>query len=86
MLDVSRAGQQGLSFRVFESMGLKKKLITTNTDVVTYDFYNPENIFVITDINDIQIPESFFSTPYVDIPKNISDKYLIDNWVDELIE
>ncbi len=86
MLDVSRAGQQGLSFRVFESMGLKKKLITTNTDIVTYDFYNPENIFVITDINDIQIPESFFSTPYVDIPKNISDKYLIDNWVDELIE
>lgn len=86
MLDVSRAGQQGLSFRVFESMGLKKKLITTNTDVVTYDFYNPENIFVITNINDIQIPESFFSTPYVDIPKNISDKYLIDNWVDELIE
>ncbi len=86
MLDVSRTGQQGLSFRVFESMGLKKKLITTNTDIITYDFYNPENIFVITDLNNIQIPESFFSTPYVDIPKNIFDKYLIDHWVDELIE
>lgn len=86
MLDVSRAGQQGLSFRVFESMGLKKKLITTNTDIVTYDFYNPENIFVITDLNNIRIPESFFNTPYIEIPKNIFNKYLIDNWVGELIE
>ncbi|WP_294236376.1 hypothetical protein [uncultured Chryseobacterium sp.] len=86
MLDVSRTGQQGLSFRVFESMGLKKKLITTNTDIVTYDFYNPENIFVITDLNNIHIPESFFNTPYVELPKNIFDKYLIDNWVDELID
>lgn len=86
LLDVSRAGQQGLSFRVFESMGLRKKLITTNTDIVTYDFYNPENIFVITDVNNIRIPESFFKTPYADIPKNIFNKYLIDNWVEELIE
>lgn len=86
MLDVSRKGQQGLSFRVFESMGLRKKLITTNTDIVTYDFYNPENIFVITDINDIRIPGSFFETPYADIPKNIFNKYLIDRWVEELIE
>jgi len=86
MLDVSRAGQQGLSFRVFESMGLKKKLITTNTDIVTYDFYNPENIFVITDLNHIRIPESFFNTPYVEIPENIFNKYLIDHWVKELID
>lgn len=86
MLDVSRNRQQGLSFRVFESMGLKKKLITTNTDIVTYDFYNPKNIFIITDLNNIHIPESFFNTPYVEVPKNISDKYLIDNWVDELID
>ncbi|WP_295221166.1 hypothetical protein [uncultured Chryseobacterium sp.] len=86
MLDVSRAGQQGLSFRVFESMGLKKKLITTNTDIVTYDFYNPENIFVVNDINNIQIPASFFTTPYTEIPKEIFNKYLIDNWVDELVE
>lgn len=86
MLDVSRAGQQGLSFRVFESMGLKKKLITTNTDIVTYDFYNPENIFVITDINNIRIPESFFNTSYIEIPENIFNKYLINNWVDELVE
>lgn len=86
MLDVSRIGQEGLSFRVFESLGLKKKLITTNKDIVNYDFYNPENIYVIEDINDIKIPAAFFKKPYIDIPPNILNKYLIENWVDELVE
>lgn len=86
MLDVSRDGQDGLSFRVFESLGLKKKLITTNKDVVNYDFYNPKNIFVIDNTDDIKIPESFFETPYIDVPHNILSKYLIENWVNELVE
>lgn len=86
MLDVSRNGQDGLSFRVFESLGLKKKLITTNKDIVNYDFYDSENIFVIDNINDIKIPTSFFETPYIDVPHNILSKYLIENWVNELVE
>jgi len=86
MLDVSRNGQEGLSFRVFESLGLKKKLITTNKDIVNYDFYDPENIFVIENIDDIKIPAVFFETSYVDIPENILNKYFIENWVDELVE
>jgi len=86
MLDVSRNGQEGLSFRVFESLGLKKKLITTNKDIINYDFYNPDNIFVIENADNIKIPQAFFETSYVDIPENILNKYLIQNWVDELIE
>ncbi|RZJ50805.1 MAG: lipopolysaccharide core biosynthesis protein rfaS [Chryseobacterium sp.] len=86
MLDVSRNGQEGLSFRVFESLGLKKKLITTNKDIVNYDFYNPDNIFVIENADDIKIPQAFFETSHVDIPENILNKYLIENWVDELVE
>lgn len=86
MLDVSRDGQDGLSFRVFESLGLKKKLITTNKDIVNYDFYDPENIFVIDNIDHIKIPTSFFETPYIDVPQNILSKYLIENWVNELVE
>ena len=86
MLDVHRNRQQGLSFRVFESLGMKKKLITTNTDVVNYDFYNPQNIFVIENINQINIPNSFFETSYSEISENILSKYLINNWVDELMD
>jgi len=86
ILDVNRNQQEGLSFRVFESLGLKKKLITTNPDIMTYDFYNPENIFVIEDIENIEIPQSFLKKPYTDIPQDILDKYLVENWVDDLVK
>lgn len=85
MLDVHRSKQQGLSFRVFESLGLHKKLITTNTDIIHYDFYNPKNIYIIDDVEAITIPNSFFEIPYEKIPKELLSKYLIENWVDELI-
>lgn len=85
MLDVHRTKQQGLSFRVFESLGLQKKLITTNSDIANYDFYNADNIHIIEDVEKINVPDSFFENPYTKIPKEVLNKYLIENWVDELI-
>ena len=46
VLDSAQEGQMGLTIRVLEALGAKKKLITTNEDIVNYDFYNEENIYV----------------------------------------
>ena len=46
VLDSAQDGQLGLTIRVLEALGAKKKLITTNEDVINYDFYKPENIYV----------------------------------------
>jgi len=84
--DIHKYGvQDGLTFRVFEAMGFGKKLITTNKDVKNYDFYNPNNIFVIEDIKDINIPEDFFTTPYNKIPQDIYNQYTVKAWVDKII-
>ena len=80
IVEIQRNDQIGLSFRIFEALGYRKKLITTNTDVVNYDFYNPQNILVI-DENNIEIPEDFVTSPYVDIDETILDKYRLENWV-----
>lgn len=79
LLDVHRSNQSGLTFRVFESLGYKKKLITTNKDIVNYDFFDSNNILVI-DKNDISIPKSFFETDYKPIPEEIYKKYTLENW------
>jgi hypothetical protein len=84
VLDVHKKNQNGLSFRVFESLGTQKKLITTNTDIKNYDFYNPNNIFIIEN-DDFLIPKSFFETAYEPIPETILKKYLIENWVEVLL-
>ncbi|HBS12031.1 MAG TPA: hypothetical protein DEO36_05725 [Flavobacteriaceae bacterium] len=73
LLDINREGQYGLTFRVFESLGNKKKLITTNNDIVNYDFYNKNNILVVNK-DDIKIPLDFFKTPYQEIPTETYNK------------
>ncbi|MBF4516559.1 hypothetical protein IRZ71_09395 [Flavobacterium sp. ANB] len=84
LLDVNRRGQIGLTFRVFESIGLHKKLITTNSDIANYDFYNPNNILIIDDKNP-EIPTSFFEKEYEKIPEEIFNKYTLEGWAENVI-
>ncbi|WP_310594536.1 lipopolysaccharide core biosynthesis protein rfaS [Flavobacterium sp.] len=85
LLDVNKNGQTGLTFRVFESLGWHKKLITTNEDIKNYDFYNPNNILVIDPKKPI-IPISFFETEYEEIPSHIYNRYTLNNWVNTIFE
>ena len=82
IVDIHKYGiQEGLTFRVFEAIGFKRKLITTNKDIKSYDFYNPNNIHVIEDVNKIVIPDSFFESDYQDIPQEIYNKYTVQSWL-----
>lgn len=85
IIEIQRNDQTGLSFRVFEALGHRKKLITTNKDIVNYDFYNPNNILVI-DENNIYIPEEFVNTDYQEVDNEILDKYRLENWVKNVFE
>ena len=84
ILDIQHQNQEGLSFRPFEAMGLRKKLITTNKNIVNFDFYNPNNIFV-WDENCTSLPDQFLQSEYKQIDKNIFDKYSLENWVKKII-
>jgi hypothetical protein len=85
IIDIHKKIQNGLTFRVFEAIGRKKKIITTNKDIVHYDFYNPNNIFV-WDKNSKEIPSSFFDSPYEELEQSIYEKYSLKNWINTLFE
>jgi len=85
LLDLQRPKQLGLSFRIFEAIGLQKKIITTNKDISNYDFYNPNNIAIV-DSDNISIPQVFFTTPYEEIEPEIVNKYHISSWVNEVFD
>ena len=80
LVEFQRKQQIGLSFRVFEALGMQKKLITNNKDIINYDFYNEQNILVIDENNPI-VPDEFVNSPYIPIERAILDQYQIDNWV-----
>lgn len=82
LLDIAKPEHKGLSFRFFECLKLETKLITNNTDVVNYDFYCPENIFII-DFNhpNLEKLNEFIHTPYKRISPEIIEKYSFENWM-----
>lgn len=84
LLDFVDPNHNGLSIRFFEALYYKKKVITDNITVKEYDFYNPNNIFVIE--NNYQDIAAFLEKPYYDIPKEIVDQYGFSNWIKQIIE
>lgn len=83
ILDCAQSGQSGLTIRVLEALGAKKKLITTNMDIVNYDFYREENIYVYD--GNFNFNSKFFVLPYIDIDERIYKKYSLESWLKEIL-
>lgn len=83
VLDSAQEGQIGLTIRVLETLGAKRKIITTNQDIVNYDFYREENVYVYNGKFDLNTP--FFKEPFKEIDVSVYEKYSLRNWLKELI-
>lgn len=84
VIDIHHPRQTGLTMRTIEMLGMKKKLITTNLDIENYDFYNTNNICIIDRKNPV-LEESFFNKPYIDINKEILEKYSLKSWIYDVL-
>lgn len=86
VLDIQHPKQSGLTMRTIEMIGMNKKLITTNQDIASYDFYNPANVLIISRQSDtIKIPDDFLSTKYIPLELSLYEKYSITNWILEIL-
>lgn len=83
ILDINPPYQVSLSTRAYEAIAAKRKYITTNKHIMDYDFYNPNNIFVI-DINNPIIPDEFIKSPFEEVDDKILYKYSVSSLVDDL--
>jgi hypothetical protein len=63
---------------------LGKKIITTNKNIIKYDFYHPNNILVI-DRASLFVPDEFIKSEYVKINNNILNYYSIDFWLNDVL-
>lgn len=83
ILDAPQKGQNGLTMRTIECLGSKRKLITTNADIINYDFYRKANILVYNDNIDFESP--FFTDDYEELPEGIYEKYSLSNWLKTIL-
>lgn len=85
VLDAPQAGQTGLTIRTIECLGAKRKLITTNKDIINYDFYNERNILVF-DGGRIDGNSQFFTSEYEEVDEATYKKYSLREWLKTMLK
>lgn len=80
VIDIESSSQCGLTMRTIEMIGLHKKMITTNKDIVNYDFYNENNISVV-DRENVHIKRDFLEKDYQPLSEEIYYKYSLESWL-----
>ncbi|MPM51286.1 hypothetical protein SDC9_98034 [bioreactor metagenome] len=84
VFDMQHNKQSGLTMRTIETLGAKRKMITTNMSIRNYDFFNENNIFVMDDDNLDKI-EQFIKNEYEPIGEVIYKKYSLHSWIETII-
>ena len=73
----------GLSFRIADAIGNRKKIITNYSFIKEYDFYNEQNIFVIENEN-YELDDKFLNLEYKDIDIKIYEEYSDEKWIKKI--
>jgi hypothetical protein len=75
ILNVALPGQVGTTIRDLESMFFSVKLLTTNASIVSADFYQHNNIFVVDENFDPMQIKDFVYGPLVEIDAEVKRKH-----------
>lgn len=86
VLDIQAPTQVGLPHQLIIALAMGKKIITVNSWMVNYDFYNPNQILIIDRDNPI-ISSNFLKREFeVEEVSASIKRSRIDNWVDIIFE
>ncbi len=80
IFDYIEIDNSGQSMRVMEALFTHKKIITNNKLIVDYDFYCPENFFIIN-VDPIEKLKEFMDTPYKEPSEEVKMRYDFDNFI-----
>lgn len=89
VVDTNAAHQDGLTARFMWALGAGKKIITTNVSVKKYDFYNPNQILVLDDLDylDSKLILDFIKQKFIfgEEQKKRVLPYELSNWLKTLL-
>ena len=83
VLDIQRAVQSGYTMRTLEMFGARRKLITTNHEISSADFFSSLNHLVI-DRNDPKIESEFLFGGWDASRDELRSYYSLNGWLDSV--
>ena len=84
VIDIEHPRQNGTTTRPVELLPMKKKIITTNSYVKNFKFYNDNN-FLIIDRNNPKIDKAFLEADYEPVAQDIIYEYSPERFVKTLL-
>lgn len=85
LLEILQDTQSGPTLRTMEALFFGRKLVTNNTRIKSYLFYNPNNIFILGE-DDLKNLKCFLQSDYQKIPEDIVDYYEFNNWLKRFLD
>lgn len=85
IVDITKEGQVGLTLRAYEALFYDKFLVSNNSYLKNYDFFEPEKIYILEkNKEDAQhIAEFLNNTPAV-YSKEIKQRYSFEAWLERI--
>lgn len=84
ILHLLSGGQKGITMRIIESLVYEVKLITDYAEIKDYDFYNPNNIFILGVDKIKDLPE-FLDKPYVKVKSKFFERLYFEDGVKYMV-
>ena len=81
VLDINKPFQEGLTMRTFETLASGKKLLTTNSDIINYPFFDDDLILII-DRNHVEMNVKFFQSASKKINPETLEMMTLDSWIE----
>lgn len=82
LLDIVRNNQTGLSFRIFEAIGLQKNVLTNNAIISEYDLLESGKIKIIPTMENLSIDDFTFTEK--EYSAELQKEYLLSTWVEKV--
>ena len=83
LIDIVRKNQTGLSFRIFEAIGLNKNVVTNNAIIANYDIYESKKINLLEKDSLTTTDFEFSNTDY---SSELQHKYHLTTWVEKVFK
>ena len=88
LIDLKLSVHDGLSFRFFEAMKFRSKVLTTNPTVADYDFYSAKNIFIVKNTSEISgdLVSTWLNEPFDQSKEQLFANYSFTRWLNNLLK
>lgn len=83
MIDIEHPSQNGLTMRSIEMLGARRKLITTNQNIKDYNFYNSNNISIVSR-DKISLDINFIKQGFFNVDNRVYNEYSLETWIKKI--